>query len=152
MSIRRQDILSAIKTRMQNISVANGYHSAMGVNVFVWRTSSLDPNVLPALIIRDMSQAKDQEGENAPYSFDTWRMQIEIEIVGQSGGTTDVSIRQMIADVYKAIGVDDTFGGVAITSFLLDDGIILNDQQSKVVGGATIHFEILYRTSKYQEN
>ena len=152
MSIRRQDILGAIKTRMNGISVAGGYHTAAGVNVFIWRTANLDQTILPALVIRDTGQAKDQEGESSPYSFDTWRMKVEIEVVCESGSTTDVLLRQIIADVYKAIGVDDTWGGNAITSFLSDDEMVLQDQQAKIVGGATIKFEVLYRTRKYQEN
>lgn len=152
MSIKRQDILDVIESRMQGISVGGGYHTALGANISVWRTAIFEASNLPALVIRDMGQSKDQEGESSPFSLDTWRLKIEIEIIGKAGSTTDILIRQMIADVYKAIGVDDTWGGKAITSFLSDDDMILQDQQSRIVGGATIQFTILYRTNKYQEN
>lgn len=152
MSIKRQDIVTALKTRLQTISVANGYHTAAGSHVYTWRTSTLESGNLPALVIRDVANVVQLEGVNTPLSIHTHSLQFEVDALVSQTTTTDVGIRQVIADVYKAIGVDDTFGGLTLACYLESDEVLLEDQKDKTIGGVTIKFSALYRTQKYQES
>lgn len=152
MSIKRQDIVNAVKARLQTISVANGYHTAVGSHVYLWRTSVIESANLPALIVRDVANAVQQEGVNTPLSIHTHSLFFEVDAIASQSTTTDTSIRQIVADVYKAIGVDDTFGGLTLACYLESDEIVLEDQKDKTIGSVMIKFSALYRTSKYQES
>lgn len=151
MSIRRQDIVSAIQTRFQTITTVS-YHTNLGSNVFIWKASTIEAISLPALVIRDVINVFTMEGEGVPYSYHTQTLSFEVSLIVDSGSSSDTFIRQAIQDVYKAVGVDDTWGGLALTSFMRDDEIIFDDQKENKIIGASIKFDVLYRTNKYQEN
>jgi hypothetical protein len=60
-------------------------------------------------------------------------------------GTPMVVIRQIIADIDKAIGVDHTYGNLALTTTRIGDesGVQIGDQ---VFAGCQINFTITFRT------
>jgi hypothetical protein len=74
---------------------------------------------------------------------------VQIELA-TSGSTSMSAIRQMVGDVYHAISVDDTWGGLAIQTTDLGNEIATEKEELQVVG-ATIQIQVLYRTSKFLE-
>ena len=54
MSTIRQQIMDAIETRFEGISVANGYNSDMGLHVSHWKATALNADDFPALEYRDI--------------------------------------------------------------------------------------------------
>jgi hypothetical protein len=143
MSIRREDIIGALETRLKTISVVNGYHTALGSHIFVWLPAVINESERPAANVRDM----DDSIVRSSVPYDTHEMSVEIDVAS----TTVTALRQAIYDVYKAIGTDPTFGGLAIDTALLGDAFEV-DQLEKVVTGAVISVTVTFRTSNYQES
>lgn len=152
MSIIRQDIVTNIETRMKTILKSGGYHTNLGASVFVWRTVGVPASELPILIIKDSIDTKMGEGVSTPYSKDDWKLDIEIITLASDGNASDTALRQAVADIYKAIGTDDTWSGKASSTFLESDEIGLIKQEDKTVIGAVVKFYVQYRTSKYAES
>jgi hypothetical protein len=155
----RQDIIDKIETKFKTILVVNGYHTNLGNNVFVWRPGILQADELPAIVVRDVWDVIDSEGEFGPKNVFTHMMQVESEVVA-GGASSDKTVRQMIADVHKAIGVDDTWDGKAVTT-ILNNGISESgtpademnvQQEGNIIAGAKIRFRVLYRTTKWGES
>src|SRR5689334_1325421 len=113
MSIRHQDIVSAIETRMKTILIANSYHTDIGNNVYVWRVTPISPDEAPFLDIRDRHKMKVGEVTGGNASFDDWHLPIQISVISQPGPNTVTMSRQVIADVQSAIKQDPTWGGKA---------------------------------------
>jgi hypothetical protein len=144
----RQQIVDAIETRAKTISVANGYQTAIGSHVFVWKLTPFGANEMPGVDIRDRSDAIDSEGLKGSVNVDNHDLTVAFEVVCQSGRTSDDDVRKMIADVYKMIGMDPTWGSLALTTQLAGDEIT-ETQDEHVIAGATITVTVLYRTNKY---
>ncbi len=142
---KRQDIIDALDTRLRTILTAGGYETDLGSNVFEWRATALQESELPGLIYRDISC---EPVENTASLYQEFFLNIEVEIITVSGSTTASQIRKMIADVYKAIGTDDKWGGLALGTF--SDGDEMNiEQAEKIIGGATVSFHVHFATVEW---
>jgi hypothetical protein len=143
----RQQIISALDTRLKTILVANGYASNVGQHVYEWRSADLEESSLPGIIYRDISS-----GEALPVTImaaDSKRefpLDVEIDIHVKTGATSaPAQMRSMIADVIKAIGTDPTFSALAVmTEYNGDETSV--EQQERTMGSATMRFRIIYRT------
>lgn len=144
----RQQIMTALDTRMKAILTAGGYETDLGTSVFEWRTENLDDSQLPALVWRDIAAGvSDQADDGAAMGSHAHALTVEIEII-TSGSTAPAAVRKMIADVYKAIGVDDTWGGLALATAPREDETE-HDQAEKKIAGATIRAVIIYETLSF---
>lgn len=150
MAIKRQQIVDALKSAIQGITVANGYHTDIGLHTSIWLAEPntvYDPSELPVANIRDISDVI----VRANIPFDDHEMDVNVDLIFSSGQTTDAAVRQGIYDVYRKIGTDPTLGGLAINTMISSDEMIL-DQSERIVGGATISLSVQFRTSNYQES
>lgn len=108
----------------------------LGDNVFAWRKKPVQLTELPALIYRDLVEAKE-----IGWGYYENKLPIEIEIYG----ITPEQIRQCIADVEKAIFTDDTWGGLAMYSeFNIDEMTI--EQKENIFVATRIILTITFRT------
>lgn len=144
---KRQQIVDAIKTRLQGILTVNGYNSNLGSNVFEWRTQTISASSLPALAFRDISANRVEDG---PIGIFRWSLNMELEIVAESGSSTPAEIRKMIADAYKVIGVDPKWGDLAQFTAQPESDEMQFEQSEKIIGGASIKFSIVYDTPKWE--
>lgn len=141
MSIRQQ-IVDAIETRLKTILVTNGYQTNAGQKVFPWRLTVLGDADLPALCIYDTDCNISDVGT---IGYFTHELQVDIEaIVTGSASRTDV--RKMLEDIFKAIGVDRTWGNLAEHTEIQSHGINL-EQAEKVIGAGQVRILITYRAS-----
>jgi len=147
MPIKRESIVAALAARLAGITVANGYNTNAGANVTIWRVTSFDVNELPAINIADIRD--EVIGEQIPLVQD-WRLSVRIHAIADPAQLADGTLRMIVADVYKAIGVDHTFSGSAIKTDLETDEMELDQKESRL-GIATINIGIHYRTNKFQE-
>jgi hypothetical protein len=146
MSIRRQDIVDAVKTRMELIQ-GSPYHTTIGTNVYVWHPTPVHGNRLPCIIIRDLSDTL-----LAQNIYDNWDHRLTVAISVMAKGTTsDETVREMIADVLTAIGTDHTWGSKAVLTDFVGDEMLV-DQEEDRISGATITIEIQYRTGIWAES
>jgi hypothetical protein len=148
----RQKIVDLVLTRFKGILVSGGYETNLGQQVFGWRDTANKPfaeTELPAINIRDVRDTIQ------PQTAQIWHHQLEVQadIIAASGVTTAQDIRKMLADVYKAIGVDRfwTDGGGIKRAFntepKTDESAL--EQENKIIGGARINFVIHYRTKSF---
>ena len=157
MADKRDAIMVAIASAMENISVANGYNSALGSNVIEWRGktvtaegSSLVPteeSELPALHIRDINDrviAVDMSGN------EDHELTLEFE-VAHEGSATGATMRGQINDVRKAIGVDPSWGGLAkdLPRELITDTLRFHGERTFF--RTLVTKKLTFSTSKYAE-
>lgn len=140
----RQQIIEKIDTRFKAILKTGGYKSDLGVHVYDWLKCDLDTTELPGLIYRDV------ENEIEPYTAGLYNNKIilEIEIKAETGSTTAESLREMVEDVYKAIGSDDLWGGLAIDTQPRSEKIFI-EQIDKIIGSAFLIIQIEYEKPKW---
>ena len=145
MALKRQQIVDAIKTRLQGILIANGYATNLGNNIFEWRVTNLNSAEFPACVYRDVSNAK-QDGAIGSFR---WALNIEIQLV-TDGETSAAEIRKLIADVYKAIGTDVRWGGLAVTTEQPESDEMDVEQHEKKQAGALIKLSIIYDANMWE--
>src|SRR4030067_3027726 len=136
----RQQIMNAVKTRLQAITTVNGCNYNLGSNVFEWRNTPVSDSELPALIYRDISCDTEY--------FETHRHRLHIEVELAMKDIAASTIRKMIADVIKAIGVDVQWSNLAINTHPEGDEIIIK-QSEKIIEGASVKFAIEFRTKEW---
>ena len=151
MAILREQILQQLVSQLEGITTAgDAYHTDLGQNVSLWRATKFQPAELPALNVKDKSDAISSEAMNGPANETLHELAVEISVLCKSG-VTDAVVRQMIYDVYKAIGNDPSFGGNAIDCDQQGDEMQVDQEEDKI-GGATITISIKYVTNKFSES
>lgn len=140
----RQSIMTALDTRLKTIKTTAGYKTNAGNNVFDWLDRDLADTELDAIVYRDPANEILQETFNQINN----RVRVEIEVKTKSASTTGAQVRKLIEDVYKAIGTDETFGGLAHEAQPVSENIDIQ-QADKIMGSATVVIDIYYMTTKW---
>lgn len=140
----RQSIITALEARMRTILTANGYKTNAGAHVFDWLDRDLADAELDAIVYRDTNNNIISEG----FDYYENRLRVEIEAKAKSAATTAAQVRKIIKDIYKAIGTDETFGGLAHYSEPVSDALDIQ-QADKIAGSATVIIEIIYVAQKW---
>lgn len=102
--------MEAIQARLETIRVSAGYLTDVGINVFHWRDPQgepFQPLEKPCCFIRDASS------EITPLDNTVHEHAVAVEI-GALVDRSDAAavMRDIEADLFQAIGVDKTFGGL----------------------------------------
>lgn len=145
--------MTAVKTRMQTITAANGYHTNIGSHVFDWRLTDFEDSDLPGINIGDPEQQTINELTQGNYNKHDHILSVVIQ-VNYSENSTPALVRQMISDVKKAISTDLLWGGLAYNtepSFDEPEPMDL-EQKEKKYGSALIKIKIYYRTTAWLES
>lgn len=151
MAILREQILQQLVNQLEGITTAgDAYWTDLGQHVYLWKAVKFQSAELPALNIRDKSDAIATEAMDGPANEAQHELTVEIDVACKSG-VTDAVVRQMITDVYAAIGTDPTFGGNAVDTDPKGDEMQM-DQEEDRIGGATITIVIKYLTTKFLES
>lgn len=153
MAIRRQQIMEAVQAALEGISVANGYRTDIGAGVKRWRPRLAEgayvpfgADELPAIL------AQDRRCETTPLSMQeqAHRLTVEIEARCAGGETSDDLLRKILEDVRQAVGVDPTWGGLAVDTDPQSDEFAIV-QADQTLGGVLITIVIIYHTSAWAE-
>lgn len=139
---KRQQIVDALATAMATITTGNGYQTDAGANVSTWLIRDLDETELPSIEVRDVGQSV-----GSAISTSEWNLNVEIEITA-AGTTAPAICRAAMADVYQALGVDNTLGGLAIRVDSSGDDLTVDQTESKIARG-TVAIEVAYRTTGF---
>ena len=143
MSSLRQQILDAIKTRFQAITIGNGYTFNLGNHVFFDRDTDFDPSELPAINYHDRGGTKGRFTNRRV----TNTVKVEIEII-MALSATRANLYDAIVDVYNAINVDDRLGSLAIdTTPISDTPTFIEHERNKE--GTSIEITVEYETDKW---
>lgn len=139
---RRQEIIDILKTRLQNISIANGYANDI-VKVDEWAMSKLQDKDMPALILRDTGSSVD----NSVSSSSANRLQIEIDVLVSDKETTMATLRTVMSDVLKAVGVESADFYEHRT---FDGDEVLVEHQDKLYAGTRMKFTVVYNAVSWE--
>lgn len=128
----RQRIISSMDTRFKTILVTNGYQTDIGKHVFWWKKTPFAQADLPGMNCRDRRQTK-SFGAGIYDNFLT----VEIE-AGVSGMVSTEDLRKILADIEKAIAIDETWGQLAGTTEIEDDEMNLEEDEQRIAGARMI--------------
>lgn len=151
----RQQILDAVGSRLKTINGTGGYVSDFSAGVFEWAPGPIETEALPAVIYRetDCDTADSNTDRSVSIGMHRHRLQIEVE-AKMKGSASTADIRQAIADIWKAIGVEaggatpGRWGGLAVMTDPQGDAIATNIQD-KMYASAIIKFMITFRTPEW---
>lgn len=136
--MKRHEILVAIGDRLREITIPNGYHTDIGVYTAYWVTD-LTEYGSSAVTWRDP-----EEETIVNNRFHDNSLSVELEaIVFTTIPLLDGCL--LLADLIKAVGVDPTWGGLAIkTDIAGNEKTVETSGQTAV--RVILNLQILYRT------
>lgn len=140
---KRQEIVDAIKSRLQSIRVANGYGTDLGAHVFEWKVTAFADSELPGVCFRDTEQTVAE----LTGGFRNVSLTIEFILGAASGATTAGMVRQGIGDVVRAIDSDPTWGGLAWDTAIQTDEMFM-DHDGKLTGLAKVVAVVKYQIQR----
>ena len=140
----RQSIVNAVETRLKTIKTANGYETDIGSNINVWQVVDFQETELPAIDIRDTAESVEVRGGN---HVCTLTVEIEAKV---SGATSGVVMRDILADIIKAVGTDSTFSGLVQDSRPLQNESFGFGKRDKTIASILMTFEMRYLVKAFQ--
>lgn len=102
---KEEEIISAIITKLQGITVANGYLTDIGSNVNDFNDKTIPVNTSEYLEVRDAQTNFVQKGEDG-YLENAHKQQLLLEIFVQFEKKDITYSRKAAADIYKLIGTE----------------------------------------------
>jgi hypothetical protein len=108
------EILQAIGARLELITVDNGYYTDLGSSVVYFRDIDAEYGMEPVLTFRDADNVLFASENN----YHEANLPIEIEAIAFGENVMDLGV-QMFADIIKAVGLDTTWGGLALKTDLV---------------------------------
>ncbi|HWQ36955.1 MAG TPA: hypothetical protein VNQ79_29255 [Blastocatellia bacterium] len=140
----RQQLVDAVVARMQTISVAGGYETDLGARVADW-PRRFHEDELPALGVYDLQQQDEKENIGSRRTVHRLPVQIRIFI---SSDTPARELRRMIGDVERAIGADQRWGGLAVSTWPRQSGYVI-PREAFEIAAAAVEVEIEYLTETF---
>ena len=115
-ALKRQQIIDALKTRLQLINGVGSYYLNCSSNVYVNRDAAFETAEdleVPAINILDGDESPQQQ--LLAGATNVWYRELSIALrLLVNGALADTDVRKGIADIQRAIGTDLTWGGLAI--------------------------------------
>jgi hypothetical protein len=143
-NIIRKKIRDAVASRMALIDGTGGYYTAIGNHITIKKTNPYGPNKVDGIDIADESETQTlvTEAEELEDRSLIFRLAVALKQIDPD------KVLEAIADVEKAVNVDDRWGGLAIRTVPLgnDDEV---DQQENIFRGVNIRIRIEYSTLKF---
>jgi hypothetical protein len=116
-------------SRFSAILTTGGYETNIGTNVVDWPVEPFTDEELPVLTYKDVTVETEVE------SFVGFANRMTVIITAAVTSTTPMAqIRKIIADVDKAIGIDQTWGGLALMTERVGDESEATIQEKKFTG------------------
>jgi hypothetical protein len=140
----RQSIVDALQARLQTITTDNGYSTTIA-NVDVWKTVAYEQHNLPSIEIRDVDAVLSQEGISSGRIDHQLPFELAVSFVGDE---SPESARDIIADILRAIGTDETFGELAYKTEPNGVGLYANSLNTELAQGQ-VEITVYYRTSAW---
>jgi hypothetical protein len=143
MATIRDQIMIAMKTRLETILISNGYETDLGGSITEWRTDDIQESEVITGNITDASE------DTAPRGFnDENTLPVEIEIK-TTGVTMITTMRSALGDVVKAIGTDPTISSLVQNMSRGSNTSVGVDQKSRKYCSSVISYEMKYLTKRF---
>lgn len=146
MSSLRQQLLDAVKTRLETITTGNGYQTSLGSKVYLCRPIAPQDSELPQVVIWDLAEETEQRQAGV------WQNSLVIELhVFQSGATMANGdfARSAVDDLHKALGTDVRWSNLALDTRPRSNRYEIDQETRKLTGTIVLEFEILYRCAAW---
>ena len=142
---KRQQVLDAVKARLQTVLIANGYRTDIGDHVTEWDTVPMDQNVETMLL-----EYRDEEEDRIDVTVGQQDMVLPVRIRNRTAGSTALAaMRNILADVALAmISVDPTWGGLANDTNQDGPATLDKGQAADTAAAAEIVFKIEYSVDR----
>ncbi len=124
----RQEVIDAVKAAVK----------ATGVQAYEWLAGTLEPDALPAVVVRDTGD----EVINELY-HDSHHLTIEAACFTSSGATTLTDCRALMGMIANAIG--NSISGAQLTQTRLNA-----EQDDQAIAVGTLFFRIPYSSAKHE--
>jgi len=139
----RQQIVSAVGTRLATIKTTGGYQTNLGNSVYEWLQAPLNEDDPVTLIYRDRGNVVVRA-----IGCHEHTMMLEI-LLAMTHAASPATVRNMIADVIQCVGTDVTWGGLAQDTGAVSDEEIEFEHSGRKVAGISLKFEIEYTTAPF---
>ncbi|MFH1385110.1 MAG: hypothetical protein ABIH47_09160 [Candidatus Omnitrophota bacterium] len=141
----RELIFKNIKSILEAITVANGYNNDFtSETIQRWQQRGNTTRVVPCIIIN----AGPEEYQPAPSPYYTAKLTVYLDVWQrqQEGDTvpTDTLLNALLADVIKAILVDETRGGNAVDTDIVSC-VPFETVEGQPMCGIIVELEIMYQ-------
>lgn len=146
----RQTIMDRLAATLAGATVASGFLTDVGENVYVWPTLPFDEHdAYPLVAVSDRTETS----SGTPVSEDR-ELSVDLVIVDRNGEATAVRLRQAMCDVERVLGNNVRLrdGGLSIASVVLEMGRgwqLGFNHDKEVVGEASLQLTIKYRTNAH---
>jgi hypothetical protein len=142
---RRQQIVTAIATAFAGILTTGGFQTDIGAKVTQWDQTPITERRAKGVDVSDP--------EELSFPGTTLHQDHELTIYAvihckDEADDTPEYLRNAIADVWRTIGLDRTWGALARTTEPIKSEISL-DQAGQITGGARVQFKVKYRTATF---
>jgi hypothetical protein len=141
---RRQQIIDQIKTLLATVTIANGFKTNLGANVFEWKGIDFQESEIPGVDVRDPSEDVETKGGRHFYT-----LTIEIEAKVSASATTDEA-REVLADIQTLMGSNQNLGGLAHLVRPVQNELLDFEKMNNKFGSVAMRFEIQYATKAFQ--
>jgi hypothetical protein len=147
MSSVRQRLVDKVKLRFQGIRTTAGYLTDIGLRVFLCRPVQPKDDECPALNIWDV----DEESKPFLSGIHEHRLKIQVYVYAVGAGV-DVYIRQVVADLAQAIGLDRKWDGLAVDTEPGRNTYEIDQETKRLTGAVLYEFTIKYWTPSWNLN
>lgn len=138
MSSTRQQIVDALEARLKTIT-------SIGGKVFVWRKSPVTVAETPCLLVADLTAECSDDGDTIGSRLHT----LTVEILAVTSSKTSASqARNLLTDIFSAIGSDNSFGGLALYSDPVAHEIN-TETDGDITAAVKVAMQVAYRTSTW---
>ncbi len=141
---RRQQIIDQIKTLLATITVANGFKTNTGSNVFEWKSIDFQDTEIPGIDVRDPSEDVETRGGRHFYT-----LAIEIEAKVSASSTTNQA-REVLADIETLLGSNQNLGGLVHLVRPVQNELLDFEKVNNKFGSVTMRLEVQYATKAFQ--
>ena len=142
---KRQDIVTAVKTRMATVTTANSYTSNVGQKVFEWQLTPVNSSDLPCILMSDPVESNlgppPEANKNSAHR--TFGLEFEVSLLLAETDQTATKARVASGDLIRAIGTDQQWGGLARRTEPVSDELML-DAEGVRISGVRMKFTIEY--------
>ena len=147
-TLQDNQIIQAIKTRFEAIAAGSNYNYTPGkVYDNFPAVAAIEQEKLYVINLRESNESLDGTREQANDTFHDIRFTVLIDIIGR--GYSAAEIRKMKSDVYKSIGQDLTWGGLAFHTEFVNARRNGRDAYDNIISDWTIEIDVIFRKNEW---
>jgi hypothetical protein len=143
----RQQICTKVAARLATILTTAGYATNLGQHVYEWLPEVLEQSNTLGVVWKDIDESPSNLTTGGTLGYHYHDLKFEFTIIA-SGSTAIANVRKALADVIKAIGVDQTWDKLADRTVPVPNEMAA-EQADRIVAAFRLTVIVQYRTHKW---